>query len=177
MKVTNWSSFAINGAIALIFGLFALFVPEETINLVAKYFGLLILLAGIIILIVALTNKKHDKPYTIPLAEAVTAIVIGCIIFFFTKETLTVFVIVIGLWAIIIGIVQLIIAFRIKEPKQDRYLVIINGLLTIVFGIIMFRNPFETAVALVYVTGIIAIIVGSFLLFFSFRLKALDKDN
>ena len=174
MKENNWSAFAINGAIALLFGILALSVPETTILVFAKYFGLLVLVSGIILLIIGLNNRRNDRPYTVLLIEAVAAIVIGLIIVFYTQESLTLFVILIGLWAIIMGAVQLIVASQVKENKTDRNILIFNGLFTLLLGVLVFSNPWESAHIFVTIAGLIAVIAGLILLYFAYRFKSAE---
>ena len=172
MKENNWSAFAINGVIALLFGVLALTVPDTTIIVFAKYFGLLVLVSGIILLVIGINNRRNNKPFTILLIEAVAAIVIGLIIVFYTQQSLTLFVILIGLWAIIMGAVQLIVASQIKGNKTDRNILIFNGLFTLVLGVLIFSNPWESAHVFVTIAGLIAIVTGILLLYFAYRFKS-----
>ena len=172
MKENNWSVFAINGVIALLFGVLALTVPDTTIIVFAKYFGLLVLVSGIILLVIGINNRRNNKPFTILLIEAVAAIVIGLIIVFYTQQSLTLFVILIGLWAIIMGAVQLIVASQIKGNKTGRNILIFNGLFTLVLGVLIFSNPWESAHVFVTIAGLIAIVTGILLLYFAYRFKS-----
>jgi uncharacterized membrane protein HdeD (DUF308 family) len=172
MKENNWSAFAINGVIALLFGVLALTVPDTTILVFAKYFGLLVLVSGIILLVIGINNRRNNKPFTVLLIEAVAAIVIGLIIVFYTQQSLTLFVILIGLWAVIMGAVQLIVASQVKGNKTDRNILIFNGLFTLVLGVLIFSNPWESAHIFVTIAGLIAVVTGILLLYFAYRFKS-----
>jgi uncharacterized membrane protein HdeD (DUF308 family) len=48
MKRSNWVIFVTNGIIAILFGCLLLFVPGETILGLVRIFGIILLIAGII---------------------------------------------------------------------------------------------------------------------------------
>jgi uncharacterized membrane protein HdeD (DUF308 family) len=172
----NWHLLAINGVIAILLGAMALFVPQETILIVAKYLGLIILLGGLVFLILAINHIQKQQPYGLLLTEAIMSIAIGIIIMVYTQETLSVFVILIGLWAIILGITELVLYASIKEQLANKRLVLINALLILAFGIIVFFNPFTAAVFLTAIVGIVALIVGVLMLVIAFQIRKSQKE-
>jgi uncharacterized membrane protein HdeD (DUF308 family) len=177
MTNNQWLTFLINGIIALVFGVFALAVPEKTVILLAKYLGLLILIGGVILVIIALTRQTKDTPYTSLLVQGILGTVLGAAIFFFTSQSITLFLILLGVWGIVFGLVQLIVATRLKAFPDERTLIIINGLLTLVFGVLLFFNPFEAAVAFTFIVGLIAIIIGVGFFYFAFKLRKVSSES
>ena len=175
MKQSNWLTFFINGIIALIIGALLLFVPDETILVITRYFGILLLIGGIVLMVIAIRNIRSDQPYAILMIEALVAIVIGILLIFYTQKSLELFVILIGAWALIIGIVQMIVSVRLKDQISNYSLLLINGFLTGLLGVLLFFNPFEALVALGIIVGILAMLVGILLIYFAFRVKDLKE--
>ncbi|MBU2652058.1 MAG: DUF308 domain-containing protein [Bacteroidetes bacterium] len=171
----NWWLMTLNGVIALIFGIFAIILPNSTIMTIAKYFGLIVLIAGVILLIGGIMNQRKGKPSTLLFTEAVISIVIGLIIMIFTKQTLMLFVILIGIWAIILGILQLTLFFSIKDELTGKTGLLINGLITLVFGILIFFNPFTAVKAFTVIVGIVALFFGAVLIFYSMKIKSIKE--
>ncbi len=167
----NWWLLTINGIIAVIFGVFALFIPQGTILTIAKYFGFILLLGGLILLIGALMNKKKQKNYTLLLIEGIVTLILGLIILLFTRQTLELFVIIVGIWAIILGIMQLVILTGIERAGSNKRILLINGLLTLLFGVLIFFNPFQAAMAFTVLVGIIALVFGVIMIYISFQIK------
>jgi uncharacterized membrane protein HdeD (DUF308 family) len=83
-------------------------------------------------------------------------------------------VILIGLWAIIIGAVQLILAFQTRGSGSSKNLMIFNGLITLVLGVLVFSNPWDSTKVFVVIVGLVAVVSGSFLLYLAYKLK--DND-
>ncbi len=162
---------AINGVLALLFGVLALFVPNETIHVVSIYFGVLLMVAGIIGIIVSIQNMRKNRPYISALINSLVSLVIGIFVVFNTQQSLIVFAIIIGIWALIIGAVQLYIALKMIRPGSSRRLLIINSILTLIFGLLLFFNPFESVIAFIYIIGVMAFIFGALMLFFAISIR------
>lgn len=165
----------INGFIALLFGLFALFVPETATKTIAVYFGIVLIVGGVVGIVAAARNMKLDKPYMSSLVSSIISTVIGILVLIYTSQSLQIFVVIIGIWAIILGLMQLIIAINLLKGKRKNML-LINSMITILFGLILFFNPFTSAVALVFLVGAMAVIFGGILLYFAFSLKSIEEE-
>jgi uncharacterized membrane protein HdeD (DUF308 family) len=167
----NWWALALNGIIAILFGILAIFVPSSTILVLGKYFGFVVLLGGLILLFVTVRNAKAQKPYMGPLIEGLVSIALGVLIVIHTQKTLEVFVIIIGIWGLLIGGFQLFVVMSIKGPFPGKKLFVFNGALAVLFGILLFFNPFAAAEFFVVIIGLMAVMLGILLLHFAFRLK------
>lgn len=166
------ATLAINGVVALLFGVLALFVPSETIRVVAVYFGILLLVAGIIGVIVSIQNMRKERPYVSALINSLVSLIVGIFVVFNAKQSLIVFAIIIGIWALVIGAVQLFIALKMIKPGTSQRLMIINSVVTLVFGLLLFFNPFESIVAFVYIIGVMAVFFGAIMLFFAVSIRS-----
>ena len=174
MKQSNWLTFLINGIIALVIGLLLLFVPGDTILTITRYFAILLMIAGVVLLSVAIKNLRADQPYILLIAEAVAAMFIGLLLLLYTRQSLEMFVILIGIWALIIGIVQMVLSVKLKERIGNYSLLMINGFMTTALGILLFFNPFASLVILGYIVGILALAVGVLLVYFSVKIKGIE---
>jgi uncharacterized membrane protein HdeD (DUF308 family) len=168
----RWATLAANGAIAIIFGVLAIFVPGPTLITMVVYFGVIVLLLGIAMLVGVILNIRNGLGFGTDLVEAIVLIVIGILLTFYTQQSLKVFVIIIGSWAVIIGLLQLFIAFKVAPDLNGKNTLLINGGLTLIFGIILFFNPFQAAVFVLVLTGILAIVVGIILIIIAMKMKS-----
>lgn len=166
----------INGIIAILFSSLALFLPVTTIKTLVVYFGILLLLGGIGGIIVSIQNMKGNKPYISALVSSIVSVVMAIIIIFNTRLSLEIFAIIFGIWALVIGAVQLFIALKLLEPGTNRKLLVSNSVATLIFGLLLFLNPFGSIVALVYIVGALALLVGGILLFFSFSIRSAETE-
>jgi len=168
----NWWVLAFNGIIALLFGLMAIFAPLDTLNVIIMYFGIIMLIVGIAMLFGVYSSMKNKLNYGTDLVSAIITIGLGAVLAFFTGKALEIFVIIIGIWAIMLGIGQLIIMSNL-ESKGDKKFLLFSSLFTLVFGALLFFNPFAMASVFLIIIGVMAVIIGLVLISFAFKLKNL----
>ncbi|NQU35686.1 MAG: DUF308 domain-containing protein [Bacteroidetes bacterium] len=168
----NWWVLAFNGLIALLFGLMAIFSPLDTLKVIIMYFGIVMLIVGVAMMFGVYSSMKNKLSYGTDLISALVTIALGIVLAFFTAKTLQIFVIVIGIWAIMLGIGQLLIMSNL-ESKGDKKFLLFSGLFTLVFGVLLFFNPFALASIFVVIVGVMAVIIGLVLISFAFKLKNL----
>ena len=165
----------ISGVIAILFGILALFVPQETIIKLTLYFGILILAGGLILLYLAIKNKRAEKPYGLLLIESILVLLMGGIIVFLPGETIRVFLILIGAWAILTGLLQIILAVRMKGVVSRHGMFTLNGIITLIFGLLLLIKPMGTAAFIMVVTGILALVAGVLLIYLGLSLRGAER--
>ncbi len=174
--VNNWWLLSLNGVIAILYGLMAIFVPSGTLLTIVMYFGIVILIIGVSMLIGAINSARNQLPYMSDLISSVLTIAIGALLTFYTQKSLEIFVIVVGSWAILLGIFQLYIMSRMDKTSGSKNTLLINGLITLAFGVVLFLNPFASAAFMVVVSGVLAFIVGIILIALSVKLRNFEKS-
>jgi uncharacterized membrane protein HdeD (DUF308 family) len=160
-----------NGIIAIVFGSLALFLPKDTLKTITIYFGILLGLGGVFGIVNAIQHFKNQQPYLSSLIISIVSIGVGGVMIFNTQRSLEIFGIVVGIWAVVIGIVQLFIALSLLEPGRYKTVLLSNSAITILFGALLFSNPFSSMMALVWLVGVLAIAFGGILLFFGFSIR------
>ena len=173
---SNWWSIAFNGIIALLYGILAIFIPGDTILTIIIWFGIVVLVVGGAMLIGVINNIRNKLPYATDLIWAILTIAIGAVLTFYTQRSIEIFVIIIGAWAVLIGAVQLYLMTKLEPEDKSKNTFLINGILTIIFGVVLFFNPFTSAKALLILTGIIAFIIGIVMIIIAIRMKSLSKS-
>ena len=167
----KWELLAANGIIAIIFGALAIFLPGPTLLTVVTYFGIVILLLGVAMLVAVINNIRHQLSYATDLVETMFLLIIGFLLTFYSQKSLQVFVIIIGSWAVLLGLLQLIISFKIDPGLRNKKTLLINGGISLIFGIILFFNPFQTAKFLLVISGVLAIFMGIVLITVAIKMK------
>ena len=137
-RYSNWWFFGLNGIIAILFGLLLLFYTQETIKTMVFLFGIVILLTGLAMLGTAIINLKKEKKTGMLLFESIVTVAVGIIIMIFKEKSLEFFFIIIGVWAVVLGLVQLVILVNMKSELSGKNIFLFNGLLTIAMGVLLF---------------------------------------
>ena len=73
-----------------------------------------------------------------------------------------------GIWSIITGI-------RLRKEISNEWSMILGGMLSAIFGILLMINPLVSAMTLVWLMGMFALAGGIILIVVSFRIRKLSK--
>ncbi len=176
MEITlakNWWLLTIKGVIAILFGIAALVVPQQTILVLTLYFGAILLVGGIIYTFWLIWKfsklSKHGKWL---LLDGLFDISMGLLVLSYPEVTVKVFIFFIALWLLFIGSLQFFYAFKLKSTLSSSWwLPLINGIVTILLAILIMQRPFESAITMSYLVGISAILFGLLVIATSFLLR------
>lgn len=168
----NWWLVALRGVAAVLFGLLALLWPGLTLVALAVVFGVYALVdAGA----VGYAAYRAGRGTRAPLAvQSVLALIVGLIALLWPLAAVVALVFVVGAWAIITGIGEIVTAVRLRAQISSEWLLVFVGALSVVFGLLLWFWPLEGAQALVFVVGVYAIIFGVVLAVAGFRLRSAD---
>lgn len=167
----NWWLLLLRGLLAIVFGLLALFMPNMVIVTLLFYFGFVALFSGIFLIIEGIAVKTHDRGLHI--LEGVLAILFGILFLAMPAFVFASLMYFIAFWAIIGGIMQIIYAIKLRKEIPNEWMAILNGVITLIFGILVLTNILAGGQALIMVFGIYALIWGIMLIGFSFKVKGL----
>ena len=170
---SNWWFLALNGIIAILFGLLLLFFTTGMIETLVFYFGLIVLLSGLGMLVTGIISLKKERKAGMLLFESIVTVAIGTIIMFFPQHSFQFFLIVIGVWAVILGIVQLILLVNIKGDLTGKNIFLFNGILTLGIGVVLLAFPNSIADLVGKLIGVFSLIFGSILIYLSFSLRSI----
>ena len=176
-KVTsNWWKFAIRGLVAIILGIVALVKPGQTLQVLVLAFGAFALMDGILAVATGFSVSPVFDRWWAFLLEGLAGIVIGLFTFFSPNITTTALVYFIGAWAIITGIFEIVSAIQFRKLITGEFMLILGGLLSIVFGVLLFVFPSIGAVSVAWIIGYYAIFFGISEIILGFHMRSLGKD-
>ncbi|MGM0497895.1 MAG: HdeD family acid-resistance protein [Bacteroidota bacterium] len=169
MFFSNPRVILIQGILILLFGILALSNPEMAIKLLIRFFGLIITITGISLIVLNRTNPEENIATTFWFYFGVINVVIGLVFIINPQFIVSFFFILVGLIALISGVLNMWRQIQYKEGyKNPAFLK--NGI-AILFGLLILVYPFEGAEAATIVTGIFAVIYGLSALVAAYRLK------
>jgi uncharacterized membrane protein HdeD (DUF308 family) len=172
-----WWALAIRGIAALVFGLLTFAIPGVTIALLVLWFGAYALVDGIFSIIAAWRSPEGRARWGSLLIEGIAGIVAGVLTFLWPGITATVLVLVIGGWAVVTGIFEIVAAIRLRRLIANEWALIAMGALSVIFGVIIFTEPLAGAIVIAFTIGGYAIIFGVLLLTLAFRMRRWLRDQ
>src|SRR5262249_61229863 len=96
---------------------------------------------------------------------------VGLVPFVWAGTTESVVVVFIAAWAFVMGSFQIVVAIRLRKEIENEWLLGLSGVVSVIFGVLMFLQPAAGAVAVVWIIGAYAIFFGVLLIVLGFRLK------
>jgi uncharacterized membrane protein HdeD (DUF308 family) len=172
----HWWLFVVRGVLAIIFGVLALIWPGPTKYILVLLFGAFILVDGIFTVAAGITFHQYFERWWAVLLEGLVGILLGFLTYLWPGLTALVLVYFIAAWAVITGILEIVAAIQFQRVIAGEWAMILIGLLSIVFGILLAVFPAVGAVSLVWLIGIYAIADGIMQIVFAFRLRGIKRD-
>lgn len=165
----KWWLLLLRGILAVAFGLIAIFSPGIVLATLLLYFGFLAVFSGLFLIIEGIAIKGEDRGLRV--LEGIVSLVFGLLFIFMPGFVLSFVMYFIAFWAIIGGLMQIIYAVKLRKVIPNEWLAILNGVITLIFGILVLANILAGAQALVMVFGAYAILSGILMIGLSFKVK------
>ncbi len=170
----NWWAIVLRGVFAVLFGLGAFFWPGITLAALVLLYGAYLFADGIMAVVWAIAGRAAGPfPWGVFLA-GLASIVGGLLTFFMPGLTALVLLYLIAAWAIVRGVFEIIAAFHLRRELTNEWLLALNGVLSVLFGILLIAAPGAGALAVLWLIATFAIIVGVVMIMLGFRLKGLQ---
>lgn len=168
----SWWMPALRGAVAIAFGLIALFWPGLTLLGLVGLFAAYALLGGAISVVAAMRYRKTHDDWWMPLLLGIVALGAGVIAVIHPALSVMVLVMLIGAHAMISGILDIAMAIRLRKVLHHEWLLALAGAAAILFGVLAFLFPGAGALAIVWMISVYALATGMLLVALAFRLRA-----
>lgn len=165
----NWWLIAVRGVLAIIFGILALASPYIVIFSLITFFAFFAILSGFFILTLAFLGETDNKGLRI--IEGLIFLGAGILVLFNPVSALGGIMIFIAAWAILSGLIHIIGAIKMRKVITNEWLMILNGIVSIIFGILLAGNLIQGAGVMLMVFGAFAILSGIFSIMLAFRIK------
>ncbi|MBZ0296186.1 MAG: HdeD family acid-resistance protein [Anaerolineae bacterium] len=175
--VSNWDMFLVRGILAILFGIATLLMPGITLVVLVVLFGSYALLDGVVLSILAFKNRKHDSNWWLMLLTGLLSIAAGVATFAWPGITTISLFYVIVAWASATGISEVIYAIRFRKEIEGEWLLVLDGMLSVGFGILLIAQPIAGALAVLGLIGVYAIAYGVMLAVLAFRLRNLEDKR
>jgi uncharacterized membrane protein HdeD (DUF308 family) len=167
----------LRGAIGILFGVLAIAWPGLTLLVLVTLFAVYALLGGLVSIVGAFRIRRVERKWWLPLLLGIVSIVAG--IYALVAPTLTtlVLVLVMGVNAIITGALDIALGVRLRKVLRGPWLLVLGGVVSILFGVLVFARPDAGALALVWMVSLYALITGVLLFALGLRMRRAARND
>jgi uncharacterized membrane protein HdeD (DUF308 family) len=172
-----WWMPLVRGLFLLILGGYALFRPGMTVAVLVQVIGIFLIADGVLAILVGLVGEVPSRAWTI--VRGVLAILAGIFVFanpaLVAGITAVALLYLVAIVSILAGILEIAAAIRDRKEIEGEGWLILGGVLSVIFGVLLLIAPISFGLLMVRILGIFAIIAGVSLILFAFRLRGLGK--
>jgi uncharacterized membrane protein HdeD (DUF308 family) len=173
-----WWTLAVRGAIVVLFGLAALIWPDITLRVLVWLYGFYAVVDGLVALATLLVGgRQASGRHGWLIFEGIVGIAAGVFTFLWPGITALVLLYLIAAWAVVTGLLKVVAAIILRRELRGEWLLVLAGILSVAFGVLLAIRPGEGAIALVSLIGLFAIVFGVALLLLGARLRRLRNRS
>jgi uncharacterized membrane protein HdeD (DUF308 family) len=171
----NWWALALRGLAAIVFGVLAFVWPGITLWALVLLFGAYMLVDGIFAIVAAVRAAGREARWWLLLVEGVLGVLAGLVAFLLPGITALALLYLVAAWAIFTGILQIVGAVRLRREIEGEWALILGGVLSVIFGVLLAVLPGPGILALVWLIGAYAVVSGVLLIVLAFRVRNRDE--
>ncbi len=155
----SWQTLVVRGALAVVFGLVAIFWPTTTAAALAILWGFWALADGI----GNIVQAARPGPGSMRLMAALmglVALVAAFFAIFSPAVTAVALTWILGIWLVVRGLMELVLSFSDRRPAP-RGLMLLGAALDLLLGVLFVANPGAGVVGIAVLLGLTALAWGA----------------
>jgi len=169
----HWWAILIRGIVAVLFAFLAFLATGFTLKLLIIFLGIYLILDGFFAIIASFMTAKNHRNWWLLLLEGIISALAGIFILALPGITLLILVYLVAIWAVITGIFEFLAGIMATWAAPGKIFIGIAGVISVILGIVIFIYPVFSLVAMTWLLGIYALMIGLSLIFMGIRLKSL----
>ena len=172
-----WWTFVARGVIAIGFGILAFVAPAWGIAILVALFAAWAFIDGTGNLLAGWRTRGEDRSWWLEVLEGVVSIVAAVIALLLPDFAAQALVLIIGVWSVVTGVLEIVLAVRLRRVIRGEVWMGLAGVASILFGVLLFVFPAAGALSLVWLIGAFAIVFGVFEIALGWRLRTLHRQR
>jgi uncharacterized membrane protein HdeD (DUF308 family) len=167
----HWWLVLLRGIAAIAFGVLAFAWPGATLITLVVFFGAYALIDGALAIFAAVAGRGGSVPLWWLVVSGILGIAAGAVTFLWPGMTALILIVFIGAWSLARGVFEIIDAIRLRKQIENEWTLALMGLLSVVFGLAVLIAPGAGALALIWVIGAYAVVLGILLVALAIKLR------
>lgn len=172
----HWWLVLLRGLAAITFGILAWTQPYISTMALVMLIGVYLLVDGVFGTWAAISSRKTYDDWPLLLLWGLVGVIAGTLTFFVPQLTALAIMFYIAIWAIATGVLQIVAAIRLRKEIQNEWMLVLGGVLSIAFGVVLMAQPLAGAIILLWLIAAFALVHGVLLVILSFRLRRLGNQ-
>ena len=170
-----WWTFVIRGVLGIIFGVVVILFPGIGLVAVVALFAAWALIGGISSLIGS-WRSRGQKDWWVGVVEGLVGIAAGIVAILLPTAAGLALLFVVAGWAIVIGVLQIWMAIRLREQITGELWMGLSGVVSILFGLLLVIFPGTGILSVLFLVGIFSILMGVAMVLLGWRLRGIHAQ-
>lgn len=164
MLARIWKLIALRGVVSIAFGIVLLVWPDIGLTTMVTAVGVFALASGFMSATAAFRMRgSGSTPYRFWIGvNALLGLVIGVSMLVWPDLSAKGLLYAIAIWAVAVGVIELVAGLVLPLSPLETFLVVLGGIVMAGFGVIMFVEPGDGAIALLSLVAAFALVRGTF---------------
>jgi uncharacterized membrane protein HdeD (DUF308 family) len=177
MNTHIWPLLAVRALLALVFGVLTIAWPGVTLFVLVVLFGAWCLVDGVSRLVGLIRAGRENPRRTAEIVGAVSSIGIGALTLVWPGVTAVALTLLVAAWAILIGVTEVATAIRWRKVLTGEWVLILAGVVSVLFGIVLALAPVPGALSLSLLVGFYAIVYAGVLTVLALRVRRWEHGD
>ncbi|HXJ43810.1 MAG TPA: HdeD family acid-resistance protein [Bryobacteraceae bacterium] len=169
--VPDWRTLVFRGILSVMIGLIAFVMPVATLFALTLLFAAYALIDGLVALVTAFGAGRRGEHWWALLLTGIAGVATSVLAVVWPGVTLLFLVYLIAAWAILSGVLEISVAVKLRRHIHGEWLLIFAGIVTILFGVLLFAAPGPGAVVLTWWIGAYMLTSGILKVVLALRLR------
>jgi len=177
MFTRNWWVLLLRGIVAILFGILAFRFPGMTLAALVLLFGVYAFVDGVFSLFGAIAGWRHRENRWLLLLEGFIGLGAAFVTLRAPVLTAVALIFFIAAWALATGVLKIVGAIRLRREISGEFWLALSGIASVIFALLVMLRPAVGALAMIWVIGWYAVLMGVMLIILSFKLRGLRRPD
>jgi len=168
----TWWALLLRGIAAMAFGVLTWIQPGISLAALVLLFGAYSFMDGILGVWTAIAGRKEHEHWWVLLLGGLLGIGVGVLTFSAPGVTALALLFYIAIWAIATGVLQIVAAIRLRKEMEGEWMLILGGLASVTFGVILTAQPGAGALGVLWLIGTYAVVFGALLVLLALKVRS-----
>ena len=171
----GWWSLLLRGIVAIAFGVLTWLQPGISAAALVLLFGAFAFADGVLSTWTAIAGRADHEYWWLVLLRGLLGIGVGILAFVEPGVLALALLFYIAIWAIATGMLEIATAIRLRREIEGEWLLILSGLISVVFGVVLVAHPGAGALALLWLIASFAVVFGVVLVILAFKARGFAR--
>ena len=167
----SWKYLLLRGIAAIAFGVLTWMRPGISVLALTFMFGAYAFVDGALATWTGIQGRRTADHWGVLLLVGLIGIVVGVTTFLMPMRTAWTLLLIIGVWAIARGVLEITAGVYARKEIQGEWVLILAGIVSILFGSLLLAHPLAGLLATLWLVAAYGVIAGVLLVFFAFRAR------